>query len=294
MRLPTPDGPTRFTPRAACVLIALASGACGDDPAPSPSGSAAVQQATPATSLRDAGSGPEDPSERRGEAASTTSSEGPPVVSLGDLARGDMMTRPSADAGALSDAGGPTGPDAEAASECPGSGSVVYRLNGDEGWPEDVRERLTAAMDEAVAYYNCYSNLSHSLTVNYNAGVPTAEANVDGWMTFGANRGYMVVATAMHEVAHTLGVGYFPWSELIVDGRWTGAAVVDLMSTLPAQQRDPDAFSQRDFITADAQHFWPYGLNQAAEHQSEWSLINNVRIVAAMNEDKQAYRDSQQ
>ena len=78
--------------------------------------------------------------------------------------------------------------------------------------------------------------------------------------------------------------------ELFDEGRWVGPAVVALMRNLPASERDADAFSQRDFITGDGQHFWPYGLNQAAEHQSEWSLINHVRIVAAMNEDKAAYR----
>lgn len=39
----------------------------------------------------------------------------------------------------------------------------------------------------------------------------------------------------------------------------------------------------------DNQHFWPYGLNQAAEHQSEWSLSDHVRLVAAMQQEKQAY-----
>lgn len=174
---------------------------------------------------------------------------------------------------------------------CPFAGNVTYRLNGAESWPEDVVDRLSAAMDEAVHYYNCYADLSHELTVNYNEGVPTAEANVDGWMSFGADRGYMVVATAMHEIGHTMGVGYYPWSELISDGRWTGPAVVEYMTSLPAEERDPDMYSQRDYITCDSQHFWPYGLNQASEHQSEWSLINHVRVVAAMQRDKQAFRD---
>jgi hypothetical protein len=172
---------------------------------------------------------------------------------------------------------------------CPHSGSVSYTLNGEEAWPSDAVELLTAAMDEAVWYYNCYADLSQNLTVNYDEGVQTAQANVDGWMTFGAGRGYMVVATAMHEVSHTLGVGYYPWQELMEDGRWIGEATVELISSLPPEERDPDEYSQRDYITGDSQHFWPYGLNQGTEHQSEWSLINNVRLVAAMNEDKAAF-----
>jgi hypothetical protein len=173
-----------------------------------------------------------------------------------------------------------------ASNECPYQGSVTYRLNDVESWPADVQQRLTTAMDEATFYYNCYSELTKSLTINYNPGVPTAEGNVDGVISFGSNPSYMVTATAMHEIGHTLGVGYAPWSELIQDGRWTGAAVNALMSALPADQRDPDTYSQRTYITCDNQHFWPYGLNQASEHQSEWSLINHVRVVAAMNEDK--------
>ena len=172
---------------------------------------------------------------------------------------------------------------------CPFSGHVEYRLNQPETWPAHARELIVAAMDEGVYYYNCYADLTQSITVNYNPGVPTAEANIDGWLSFGADEGYMVTPTAMHEISHTLGVGYYPWAELIVDSRWVGPAVVEYITNLPAEQRDPDTYSQRDYITADNQHFWPYGLNRASEYQSEWSLINNVRLVAAINEDKRAY-----
>jgi hypothetical protein len=87
-------------------------------------------------------------------------------------------------------------------------------------------------------------------------------------------------------------VSYYPWTELIADGRWTGAAVKEIIENLPAEERDPDMESQRTYITCDTYHFWPYGLNYASEHKSEWSLINNVRIVAAMNVDKQTYIDT--
>lgn len=184
---------------------------------------------------------------------------------------------PNANAGGMSNQDG-----------CPFNGSVVYTFNGEQAWPSDVVELLTAAMDEAVWYYNCYAELSHTLTVNYDGGVPTAQANVDGWITFGSDRGYMVVATAMHEVGHTMGVGYSPWTELTdQDRRWTGEAVNALMAAMPEAERDP---GEPTFITADSQHFWPYGLNYASEHVSEWSLINHVRIVAAMQVDKDAAR----
>ncbi len=56
-----------------------------------------------------------------------------------------------------------------------------------------------------------------------------------------------------------------------------------LLASLPEDEQDP---VEPNFITADSQHFWPYGLDYASEHKSEWSLINHVRIVNAMNLDK--------
>ena len=177
----------------------------------------------------------------------------------------------------------------ESLDDCPYSGRVTYELNGPEGWPPEVLTRISEAMDDAAYYYNCYADLEKHITVSYDEGVPTAQANVDGWLSFGSDLAYMQTATAMHEISHTLGVGYYPWAELIEDGRWAGPAVDALMNALPGEERDPDMYSQRTYITCDAQHFWPYGLNQAAEYQSEWSVINHVRIVAAMNDDKSAF-----
>lgn len=203
----------------------------------------------------------------------------------GDAAGGEFAT--GGDVGSGGEPASTGGSDS--GDGCPFSGGVTYQLNSPEEWPEEARTLIAEAMDEAVFYYNCYADLEKHITVNYNSGVPTAEANVDGWLSFGSNTEYMQTATAMHEVAHTLGVGYYPWSELIVDGSWVGSAVDALMNSIPADERDPDMYAQRTYITCDSQHFWPYGLNQASEHQSEWSLINHVRIVAAINEDKDAF-----
>jgi len=172
---------------------------------------------------------------------------------------------------------------------CPHAGTVSYELVDPGTWPAGMAERVTEVMDEAVWYYNCYSDLSHDLRVSYNGSVSTADGNPNGSIRFGPNPSYQVVPTAMHEIGHTLGVGYYPWAELLDAGRWVGPAVVELMTSLPPEQRDPDEYSQRDYITCDGQHFWPYGLNASSEHQSEWSLINHVRIVAAMNVDKASY-----
>lgn len=206
---------------------------------------------------------------------------------MNDEPSGGSGGRDSGSGGNEAAAGG-----SDSGEDCLFSGSVQYQLNNSDAWPAEVVGLIEDAMDEATYYYNCYANLSKFITVNYNPSVPTAEANVDGWLSFGADQGYMQVATAMHEVAHTLGVAYYPWTELMENGRWTGSHVEQLMSSIPAEERDPDQYSQRTYITGDSQHFWPYGLNQASEYQSEWSLINHVRIVAAMQLDKQAYLES--
>lgn len=208
----------------------------------------------------------------------------------GGIANAPNMPDPELDDSASEvDAGGE-----QSGGGCPHAGNVTYHLNGSESWPSDVVQKLTAALDEGTWYYNCYSDLEKSITINYKPGVPTAEGNVDGVISFGDSRDYMQTATVMHEIAHTLGVSYYPWTELIADGRWTGAAVKEVIENLPDEERDhdPDMEGLRTYITCDAYHFWPYGLNYASEHRSEWSLINNVRIVAAMNVDKQTYIDT--
>ena len=239
-----------------------------------------------------------------GEAGSTTGSAGPSgaggttgSVSATTTSNGMSSSTmgpgssTGASAGGSATEGGPGGGTTTdgGTNECEFSGNVSYQFNQPAGWPADVVELLTSAMDEAMYYYNCYADFSKELTINYDPGVPTAQGNTDGWISFGSDRNYMQVATAMHEVGHTMGVGYSPWAELMDDGTWTGPAVVEFMTNLPAAERDPDMYSQRSYVTGDSQHFWPYGLNQASEHQSEWSLINHVRIVAAMQLDKQAY-----
>ena len=232
-----------------------------------------------------------------GRSSGSDAAGGAEAVGVGGSEGGEPQTGGGPGAGgAIAGSGGEstsaTGGNA-ADAECPFEGGVTYELNGSGAWPFEVVELITQAMDEATYYYNCYADLEKSITVNYNPGVPTAEANVDGWLSFGADQGYMQVATAMHEIAHTLGVGYYPWTELMEDGRWIGPNVDAFMTSLPAEERDPDEYSQRTYIRGDAQHFWPYGLNQASEYQSEWSLINHVRIVAAIQRDKLAYEQGE-
>jgi hypothetical protein len=168
-----------------------------------------------------------------------------------------------------------------APADCPHSGSITYTLNRSDSPTADeldAYERITAAMDEAVYYYNCYADLDKHLTANYNPGVPTAEANIDGWMSFGTDRAYMVLPTAMHEIAHTLGVGYYGFGDMTdSNGIWTGANANAVIASIE-NPRDTQ-------LHADSMHFWPYGLNYASEYENEDDLINHVRIVAAIRLD---------
>jgi hypothetical protein len=174
-----------------------------------------------------------------------------------------------------------TGGDGGTDSQCPHSGNIRYTLNraasptADE---LDAYEHLTDAMDQAVWYYNCYTDLDMQLWVNYDPGVPTAQANIDGWMSFGSSRSYMVLPTAMHEIAHTQGVGYYTFSEMSdSNGIWTGQYANAVLASIP-DPRDTQ-------LHADSMHFWPYGLNYASEYENEDDLINHCLIVAAIRKD---------
>ncbi|MBN2166412.1 MAG: RICIN domain-containing protein [Marinilabiliaceae bacterium] len=146
------------------------------------------------------------------------------------------------------------------------------------GVPSDVQSRITAAMNAAVARYNSWGNWSpRTLTVEYNTGVATADGSINGNIRFGSNSAYQTECTAMHEIAHTYGVGTSSnWSSpLIQNGLFVGANTVSKI-----QQFDGSSAT----ITTGGGHFWPYGLN----YNSEWSVTNGNRhaqIVYAMCQD---------
>jgi hypothetical protein len=135
---------------------------------------------------------------------------------------------------------------------------------------------ITSAMNAAVARYNNLSDLGKSITVRYDASVPTADGNLNGTIRFGSNRGYMTERTALHEIAHTIGVGTSSgWSSLGGSGTWTGAQATALV-------RQFDGSSAK--LSTGGGHFWPYGLNYENEF-SGTAADRHVRIVAAMVRD---------
>ena len=132
-------------------------------------------------------------------------------------------------------------------------------------------------MDSAVKLYNTYSNLSKFINVYYAPGVPTAEASSNGDLRFGKERSYMFVGTAMHEMAHTMGMGTTSEYKSMMDG---GVFKGEKAQALLKEIDGPDAE-----LHGDSQHFWPYGINYASEVHSEQDLINHVKIVEAMYQD---------
>ena len=164
---------------------------------------------------------------------------------------------------------------------CPAAGGVTYtlaRASSPTADQTDAYTRITAAMNLAVAEYNCYVGTTKALSVTYDTSVSTADGNYNGSIRFGASRSYMNQATAQHEIAHTLGVGtYSSWSSLVSGGKWTGAKAIAQLRSLTGDSAA--------VLYADTQHFWPYGLNQASEATSADDYIHNTRIVAALRSD---------
>lgn len=139
----------------------------------------------------------------------------------------------------------------------------------------DAYARITSAMDAGIARYVALgSQAFHTLTVKYNTGVPTADANIDGQIQFGASRDFMTECTALHEIAHTLGVSTWKgWADTCAGSQWPQANA--LLKTF-----DGDGAT----ITYGGLHFWPYGLNYEQEMSDE-AADRHVQIVNAMIND---------
>ena len=153
-------------------------------------------------------------------------------------------------------------------------GPLTYQLSkGYEKWPEERRRAIVEAMDAAVAFFNEHAQFKKSVTANNSPGTPTADANWDGWINWGGSISRRV---ALHEIAHTLGVGtHARWMENIKDGKWTGQYALSQLREFDG----PDAV-----LHADRMHFWPYGLNFDNESSPEKDL-RFVKMVAALRKD---------
>lgn len=174
----------------------------------------------------------------------------------------------------------PTTPTPSGQPGCPAAGRITYTLNRAANPTSDQLSAyalITTAMDQALAVYNCQTNIRKALTVSYDPSVPTADGNQNGNIRFGA-RSTMQQITAMHEISHTLGVGASAaWSARLSNGVWTGANATNALRTLTG---DPSAV-----LRGDAWHFWPYGLNYTSEVTSPQDLVIHCRIVVGLRAD---------
>jgi hypothetical protein len=137
--------------------------------------------------------------------------------------------------------------------------------------------QVKAAIEEAVPIYNKYGSFNKHLVVYYNSGVPTAQANYDGVITFGGSRNTRV---ALHEMGHTVGVGTYwgspSYSSLMVGGVWQGY----YGRKLAFEMGSPYA----EGLRGDGTHIWPWGLNYDSE-DSFIERIKHVRMMAALRCD---------
>lgn len=166
-------------------------------------------------------------------------------------------------------------------------GTITYQLNSSVTSAEGHHERIAEAMRSAVEYWNNLTSIKGKhLSINYNAGTPTAEASYSGYMQFGANPSFQRTGTALHEMGHNIGVGqhsrwYGPNSPLRAEGTrgaWLGERANAVLRFL---DNNPNAT-----MTGDNVHMWPYGINGAHEDTgSEFLYIANSLITQGLGED---------
>ena len=143
------------------------------------------------------------------------------------------------------------------------------------GWPNPAhRQAAVDSIQGAVNRYNAYGDFgNYNIYVDYHPGVPTAQANFGGKITFGGT--YPNERVMMHEAAHYLGLPSGNWGFWMSDGVWDGQ-----LGTQKVRQFDGD----QALIHGDGAHFWPYGLNYDNEG-GQSNMQRQVAIVFAMRAD---------
>jgi hypothetical protein len=166
-------------------------------------------------------------------------------------------------------------------ASCPLLGHVTYTLAKASAPTADQQAayaRITAAMETALAHYNCFTNITKALSVSYVTSVETADGNINGSIRFGSSTSYMNPVTAMHEIGHTVGIGTASnWGSFVSNGQFTGANAKAQLLAIPNRLADT--------VGADSQHFWPYGLNYESEGKTEADLVGHCQMVAAIRKD---------
>ena len=240
------------------ALFALLVVACGSEPA-NPSGSGATTGG--------GGAAPGAGGAGGAEASSAAASVG------GETSASTSGTVGSSSSASTSSGAGGAGP------ACPGAGKIAYTLVKAAAPTADQQaayDLILKAMDDAVALYNCNTDIAKSLSVTYAPDVQTADGNVNGSIRFGSKES-MNYITAMHEISHTVGIGSVDYDGLVKGGVFTGAAATDQMRAITG--------NVQDVVHADLQHFWPYGLNYTTEVMSPADLVSHCKMVVAIRKD---------
>lgn len=148
----------------------------------------------------------------------------------------------------------------------------VQKVSNPTSDQSDAYAKIEAAMRLAVARYTKLATRpSKSITVSYVPSVETADGNFNGNIRFGSNRSYMTERTALHEIAHTLGIGQTAsFDTRCAANNWPSA-------TKLLQSWDGSSAK----INCGGGHIWPYGLNYETE-MSETNANRHCQLIDAM------------
>jgi len=142
-------------------------------------------------------------------------------------------------------------------------------VNGGGAVPNSAATNIMNSVDAAVSTFNIWSDYNKVVNVYYNSGIPTAEANFDGYIGFGAGGQYHTPSVAWHEMLHVMGSGtYWNYWNFVGGGVWTGENAIAM-----TEQYYPDST-----LRADGHVHWVEGQN--------FDLTRaGVHIIGAMRED---------
>jgi hypothetical protein len=158
------------------------------------------------------------------------------------------------------------------------SAAITYQLQKAANPTADQAEaytRIENAVRLAVARYSKLATRpTKFLRIQYVPGLSSADGNFNGNIRFGSNRSYMNERAALHEIAHTLGIGQTQsFNTRCSANNWPSA------TKLLQSWDGPNAK-----INCGGGHIWPYGLN----YDKEWSEKNanrHCQLIDAMLAD---------
>ncbi|MES2476599.1 MAG: LamG-like jellyroll fold domain-containing protein [Verrucomicrobiota bacterium] len=148
---------------------------------------------------------------------------------------------------------------------------ITYWLGFDPASSPQAQQ-VANSVAVAAAFYNQHGSFNKHWSVYYNAGIPTAEGNYDGYMGYGGTRNERVV---FHEAAHTFGMGtHWTYGGLISGGTWKGK----YGNIARAESFGGGA------LNGDGHAVWPSGFN----YDNEDGFLNrhyHTRVMAGIRAD---------